>query len=218
MFKAGTGRTAVTAGTLILDYGLGNIKSLSEALKFTGHDVTVSDNPGDIRTANRLILPGVGSFPSAMRMLQDRNLVSGIVGAAQSGVPLLGVCLGMQLLFEVSHEQGMTQGLSLLAGHVKPIWEEPDPSPRRTHIGWRILETNPDNKSNFLNSSDVGPFYFVHSFSAIPKSHFVEKAKVTFGARDITSVVEHENIIGMQFHPEKSRSSGLDLLSRFRTF
>ena len=208
--------SAPTNSVLIVDYGLGNLLSLSRAVEHIGARPYVSSNPADIVTASRIILPGVGSFSEASRSLHDGGFTEHIVSAAGNGVSILGICLGMQMLFDEGFENGVSPGLGLIPGTIRRILSGGETSLPRTHIGWRHLDVKPskaekENESRFPE----GPFYFVHSYAAVASDPSITKATVYFGDVEIPAIVQRENVLGVQFHPEKSRFPGLKLLSDF---
>lgn len=195
--------------TAIIDYGAGNLFSVKNALDFLGIENKITNNPDDLRSADRLILPGVGAFPDAMRMLNESGLVEVIKEEVQKK-PLLGICLGMQMLFEKGYEFGETDGLGLIPGSVKlmhPAGELPVP-----HIGWNSLEFNEPCK--LLDKCENGEYvYFVHSFAAECDSKNVA-AYCDYGMK-VPALVFEGNVYGAQFHPEKSGDTGLNILRCF---
>ena len=195
--------------TAIIDYGAGNLFSVKNALDFLGIENKITNAPDDLRSADRLILPGVGAFPDAMRMLNESGLVEVIKEEVQKK-PLLGICLGMQMLFEKGYEFGETDGLGLIPGSVKlmhPAGELPVP-----HIGWNSLEFNEPCK--LLDKCKNGEYvYFVHSFAAECDSRNVA-AYCDYGMK-IPALVFEGNVYGAQFHPEKSGETGLNILRCF---
>ncbi|MBP0983711.1 MAG: imidazole glycerol phosphate synthase subunit HisH [Oscillospiraceae bacterium] len=195
--------------TAIIDYGAGNLFSVKNALDFLGIENKITNNPDDLRSADRLILPGVGAFPDAMRMLNESGLVEVIKEEVQKK-PLLGICLGMQMLFEKGYEFGETDGLGLITGSVKLMHPQGDlPVP---HIGWNSLEFN--EPCRLLDKCENGEYvYFVHSFAAECDSRNVA-AYCDYGMK-IPALVFEGNVYGAQFHPEKSGDTGLNILRCF---
>ncbi len=195
--------------TAIIDYGAGNLFSVKNALDFLGIENKITKDPDDLRSADRLILPGVGAFPDAMRMLNESGLVE-VIRQEVKKKPLLGICLGMQMLFEKGYEFGETDGLGLIPGSVKlmhPAGDLPVP-----HIGWNSLEFNEPCK--LLDKCENGDYvYFVHSFAAECDSRNVA-AYCDYGMK-IPALVFEENVYGAQFHPEKSGDTGLNILRCF---
>lgn len=205
-----------TESVLIIDYGLGNLLSLRRALEHIGVRPVVSSNPADIGSAGRIILPGVGSFSEASKSLHEGGFAKQIVAAAGQGTPILGICLGMQVLFDEGHENGISPGLGLMAGTVQRILGDDDTSLPRTHIGWRHLDslaTQSCVDDEF--AVPEGRFYFVHSFGARPSEPSLTRATVLYGEHEIPAMVLRENILGVQFHPEKSGQAGLEFLKQF---
>lgn len=195
--------------TAIIDYGAGNLFSVKNALDFLGIENKITKDPDDLRSADRLILPGVGAFPDAMRMLNESVLVE-VIKEEVKKKPLLGICLGMQMLFEKGYEFGETDGLGLIPGSVKlmhPAGDLPVP-----HIGWNSLEFNEHCK--LLDKCENGNYvYFVHSFAAECDSRNVA-AYCDYGMK-IPALVFEGNVYGAQFHPEKSGDTGLNILRCF---
>lgn len=195
--------------TAIIDYGAGNLFSVKNALDFLGIENKITNSADDLRAADRLILPGVGAFPDAMRMLNESGLVDVIREETQKK-PLLGICLGMQMLFEKGYEFGETDGLGLIKGSVKlmhPAEELPVP-----HIGWNSLEFN--KPCGLLDKCENGEYvYFVHSFAADCDSRNVA-AYCDYGMK-VPALVFEGNVYGAQFHPEKSGETGLNILKCF---
>ncbi len=189
----------------IVDYGLGNIFSVARAFSFIGCEVEVTSEPQKIEEADFLILPGVGSFKKGMQELITRNLIEPIKAHAYSDKPLLGICLGMQLLFESSEENGLTPGLGLLPGKVVRIVKQDSPV-KIPHIGWGRLDVVRENsgaKFSLINSIHQKYAYFVHSYHPLPEAtHLL--ATSFYQGQTINSIVMKNNIIGCQFHPEKS--------------
>lgn len=196
---------------VIIDYGRGNLFSIEQALRHLRADYSVSGDPALIAGANRLILPGVGAFGDAMQTLFARGLVEPIRQSARRGIPLLGICLGMQLLFERSVEFGEHAGLALIKGSVGPL---PSGDMRVPNVGWRKLVPNLGNKMLEDVESDT-MVYFVHSFVARPADPSVVAATIPFNGENATIAVASGNIAGYQFHPEKSGHVGLALLEKF---
>ena len=194
----------------ILDYGLGNIHSIANALRACDALPTLSADPEAVAKADRLILPGVGAFPAGMKGLQERGLVEPLKQAAREGKPLIGICLGMQLLFESSDEMGKTAGLGLLPGRVTRIAGNGLKVP---HMGWNQLDVVRDH----LLVSDLIPgsyAYFVHSYAIYPEDQTIVLATTDYGG-PFASIVGRSNVCGLQFHPEKSQAVGLKLLRNF---
>jgi glutamine amidotransferase len=205
---------------VIVDYGLGNLKSIQRGLDKVSAKVTLSSDLEVIAKADRLVLPGVGAFKAGMAGLQKADLVDVIQGFVKTGNTLLGICLGMQMLLEQSEEHGKHEGLGLIPGVVKKIPESTKGKfARKTpHIGWTKLHPseNKDWRGTCLEDVEVGEyFYFVHSFMAVP----VTKKHILAQCEDegllVTAAVKKDNVIGLQFHPEKSGEAGLKILKSF---
>ncbi len=192
----------------IIDYGAGNLFSVKNALDFLGFENKITANADDLRAADRLVLPGVGAFPDAMRMLNQSGLV-GVIKEETEKKPLLGICLGMQMLFEKGYEFEETDGLGFIKGSVKLMIPKNLPIP---HIGWNSLEFN--ENCPLLDSCKNGEYvYFVHSYAADCPSENVA-AYCDYGMK-VPALVFSGNVYGAQFHPEKSGETGLNILRRF---
>ncbi|KAB2924808.1 MAG: imidazole glycerol phosphate synthase subunit HisH [Bacteroidetes bacterium] len=192
----------------IVDYHLNNLRSVQKAFEKAGAPSFISDDPDRLRAAERLVLPGVGAFGSAMKNLEELGLRSVLDGHVRAGRPLLGICLGMQLLFTRSSEHGEHAGLDYIAGDVTAF----PTSVKVPHMGWNQVEwTAP---TAMAEGVPAGSFvYFVHSYVVRPRG--AETVAVTEYAGRFTSVVQRGNIVGIQFHPEKSQAAGLRLLKNF---
>ncbi|HEX6043793.1 MAG TPA: imidazole glycerol phosphate synthase subunit HisH [Pyrinomonadaceae bacterium] len=193
----------------IIDYGVGNLRSVEKAFAAMGCDAVVSDDEKLLRAADRLVLPGVGAFASCMRSLRERGFESLVRERAAAGTPLLGICVGMQMLFDVSDEFGSTEGLGLLPGRVRRFETElvvPQ-------VGWNRVHQK--QKHALFEGVEEGSFcYFVHSFYCEPANPDLAIGETEYGVR-YASVVAHNNICGVQFHPEKSQQVGLRMLKNF---
>lgn len=201
---------------LIVDYGLGNLFSLRRALLHAGAaEVAVSSDPEAVRRADRLILPGVAAFGDGMKGLTERGLAAPLLEFARRGGPLLGLCLGMQLLMDEGTEFGVHKGLGLIPGKCLPL--PPAPSLKIPHVGWNdVSPADGAWKGTILD--DLGPrpqMYFVHSYAAVPARREDWLAETSYGGKSFCSALRHGNIVGCQFHPEKSGPVGLRLLSHF---
>lgn len=194
----------------IIDYDAGNIKSVEKALQFLGEEVVVTRNPKEILGAEKVILPGVGAFGDAMRKLEQYELVPVIKQAVEEKIPFLGICLGLQLLFESSEESPGVEGLGILKGSIRRIPEEGLKVP---HIGWNSLHF--PNKSRLFSGIAEGTYvYFVHSYYLAAEEKEIVSATTEYGVT-IHAAVEKENIFACQFHPEKSSDIGLQILQNF---
>jgi len=202
----------------LIDYGISNLRSVQKAFEQLDTEVMLVDTPNRLAQADRLILPGVGAFPAGMSGLQERRLIEPIVQAAREGKPLIGICLGMQLLFEVSDEMGETQGLGLLPGQVTKIkMQDAGGSPRLVlkipHMGWNQLDVVRDHP--LVRDLALGSYaYFVHSYATYPEDQHIVLATTDYGG-PFASIVGRGNVCGLQFHPEKSQAVGLKLLKNF---
>ncbi|WP_008313731.1 imidazole glycerol phosphate synthase subunit HisH [Leptolyngbya sp. PCC 6406] len=197
----------------IIDSGIANIGSVVAAYRRLGVATTTTTQPKTVATAKALILPGVGAFADGMESLRQKDLVQPILDAAAAGVPILGICLGMQLLAEVSEEFGEHQGLGLIPGRVIPL-QPAQVNEQVPNIGWCDVSLNPQS-SLFQGMNTPQTFYFVHSYylNCSDPRHAV--ATIPFGNVNVTAAVAHRNIFGVQFHPEKSQDTGLQLLNHF---
>ena len=196
----------------IIDYDAGNLKSVEKALLFLGEEAKITSNAEEILSADKIILPGVGAFGDAMEKLNSRGLSEVIREAVKRKIPLLGICLGLQLLFEASEESPGVEGLSVLKGKIKRI---PDKEGFKVpHIGWNSLKINPDSRL-FAGIPEDSYVYFVHSYYLAAEEPIV--AAQTDYVVDIHAAVEKEQVFACQFHPEKSGDIGLKLLKNFAT-
>lgn len=196
----------------IIDYGVGNLFSLVSSLKSIGVDAVITREPKVIENADRLILPGVGAFGDASEKLRLSGLTEIIKNAVKKGTPLMGICLGMQLLFEKSYEYGEHQGLGLLKGSVIGMEGTIPKELKIPHIGWNSLKfTSTSPIFKYINEGDC--VYFVHSFYAVDCEDSLI-ATAEYG-RDLTAAAQKGNVYGCQFHPEKSGSVGLKILKAF---
>jgi glutamine amidotransferase len=201
----------------VVDYGVGNVASVANMLKRAGIDSRLSGDPEVISTAQKLILPGVGAFDRAARILRETGLKAAILSASERGAHIMGVCLGMQLLLDGSDEgEGTESGLGLIPGRVRRFPAEVEQAGLKVpHMGWNLV--------NLIGSSPVLPsantnerYYFVHSYIADPEDAR-DRLAVTRHGVEFTSMVARENVVGAQFHPEKSRYAGMGLLAKFST-
>ncbi len=196
----------------IIDYGVGNLFSLKSSFAAIGQEAVVTADPGVIRSADRLILPGVGAFGDAAEKLSNSGMAELVRREAGAGKPIMGICLGMQLLFDKSYEYGEHEGLGLIHGTIRPIADVIDPSLKIPHIGWNALIVKKPSKL-FKYLSDGDCVYFVHSYYA---ADCAESTTATAGySAELTASVENGNVYGCQFHPEKSGEVGLKILKAF---
>ncbi len=195
----------------IIDYGAGNLLSVKKALDYLGQESVITGDAQVIMSADKVILPGVGAFGDAMAELHRRNLVSVIRQVAQSGTPFLGICLGLQLLFERSEESPGVEGLGILRGEILRI---PDAAGLKIpHIGWNSLELTNDGRL-FAGAEGEPYVYFVHSYYLKAEDESIVKASTEYGTH-IHASVESGNVFACQFHPEKSGTVGLAILEKF---
>lgn len=196
----------------IVDYGVGNLFSLKSSFAAIGADAVVTDDAKVLEAADCILLPGVGAFEDSIKKLHDSGLDTVLKQLASSGKPLMGICLGMQLLFEKSYEYGIHQGLGLIKGEVRPIRDVAPVNLKVPHIGWNALDIKRD--SPLLKNVKSGDcVYFVHSYYATDCEESVI-ATTEYGA-PLTAAVQSGNIMGCQFHPEKSGEVGLSILRAF---
>lgn len=195
----------------IIDYGLGNLSSVKNAFKKVSDNVEVFDNPNLIKKYSKLVLPGVGSFRAGMKLLIEKKWNEKIEYFVKSGNYLLGICLGMQLLFKNSFEDGLTDGLNLIEGSVTKM--KIDTKLKLPHVGWNSLVFKKEHVI-FDNINKKTDYYFVHSYSCNPINKDLILADFSYG-NNFTAVVGKDNLIGTQFHPEKSLPSGLQIIKNF---
>jgi glutamine amidotransferase len=205
----------------VIDYGVGNLLSVSRALAHCGANVVVTSDPVTILGSTRVVLPGVGAFANGMQALSKHRLDDVVRDFAASGKPLLGICLGMQMLLDSSEEFGYSTGLGLIPGRVLGL-PQIDTEGRQLkvpHIGWNALKLTHDHstweRTVLADTQEGESMYFVHSFAAHPQDSRHILAECIHGGHQVCAVVQHENVLGFQFHPEKSGNSGLILLNRF---
>lgn len=197
----------------IVDYGVGNLFSLRSSLACIGAEVTVTSDPGTLRAADKIILPGVGAFGDAAAKLRESGLGTVVVEEAKKGKPILGICLGMQLLLEKSYEYGEHEGLGLIPGEIRPIADVIPADLKIPHIGWNALFLGKNKHPLFRYINEGDHVYFVHSYYG---AHCEESVIATaeYGA-PLTAAVARGNVCGCQFHPEKSGEVGLAILRAF---
>jgi len=194
----------------ILDYGMGNLRSVEKALERVGAEAEITAERGRAEAADGIILPGVGAFPRAMERVRQGGLDELVAGRVEAGVPVLGICLGMQLLFEASSENEGSNGLGLLGGPVGPLEANGYKVP---HIGWSPVRWAHQSKLT-EGLGEEPPFYFVHSFAPRPARDDDVLGTAAYGER-FACAVERPPLYGVQFHPEKSSTAGLSLLANF---
>ncbi|MCA9959548.1 MAG: imidazole glycerol phosphate synthase subunit HisH [Anaerolineales bacterium] len=202
----------------MIDYGASNIRSAQKAFEHIGATVVLTEDAEVVRRADKLVLPGVGAFGSGMAGLRQRHLPAAIQEAVQRGIPFLGICVGMQLMFSEGHEMGIHQGLDLLAGKVVRFPEMHDPQAtthtlKIPHMGWNQLE--PVWESPLLTGINPGDYaYFVHSYYCDPAEETAVLARTDYGI-SFAAIVAKDNLYGLQFHPEKSQQVGLRIIQNF---
>ena len=196
----------------VLDYGICNVASVCNALKYVGADVDLVSDCDAIKNYSHVVLPGVGSFPRGMENLETRKFIDPLRRAVEAGKPLIGFCLGMQLLAEVGEEHRLTSGLGFFADKIIKM-SQIHSGIRLPHVGWNSVEVMSD--STLLRGvPNLTDFYFVHSFAYASSDANYVKGVVKYGLK-YPAVIEHENLFGVQFHPEKSQKHGLKLLKNF---
>ena len=199
---------------VIIDYGMGNLRSVQKAFEKYCADVIVSSSAKDILKADKIILPGVGAFKVAMDELKKRKLIGPIKAFIEKGKPFLGICLGLQLLFTESEEGGRIKGLDIIKGKVKRFKQKD--GLKIPHMGWNVIKSKvKSQKSKILTGVESGNYmYFVHSYCVAPKDKNVILCETDYAGK-FTSGVRKDNIYGFQFHPEKSQSAGLRIIENF---
>ncbi|MEM9087608.1 MAG: imidazole glycerol phosphate synthase subunit HisH [Cyanobacteria bacterium P01_F01_bin.53] len=196
----------------VIDYDMGNLHSACKGLETAGATTLITDSVTDIEKAEGVLLPGVGAFDPAMQHLRSRDLIAPIRRIALSGKPFLGICLGLQVLFDGS-EEGSEKGLGIFPGTIKKF--QPEPGITIPHMGWNQLTLTQPDCPLFKGISPEAWVYFVHSFYAAPSEPTLNAATTTHGSQTVTAAVAKGNLMAMQFHPEKSSSAGLQILSNF---
>ena len=197
---------------VIIDYGMGNLKNVYNALKYLNIPSKISNEISEIKNADKLILPGVGAFNKAMYNLNDMGLTDAIKNKVNGGTPLLGICLGMQMIFQKGYENGECDGLGFIDGEVKLL--EPKEKAKIPHIGWNRLEYN--SKNDLIKGLDENSFvYYVHSYAATNVKNENLVGFSNYGGIKVPSIVCNNNVYGTQFHPEKSGEVGLRILQNF---
>jgi len=207
--------------TTVIDLGIGNLMSISRGLEYFGGKVTVSSDPKIISNSSHVVLPGDGSFKYAMQQIKKKELLNTLINFAKSNSNLLGICIGMQILFDESHEFEKTKGLGIISGKVISIPEKTINGLKHCipHMGWNNLLATEHYKTwdkTVLEYNKVNDeFYFIHSYMAVPSDNICRVADCNYGGHKIAAVVKKNNITGCQFHPEKSGKIGLKVLKKF---
>jgi imidazole glycerol-phosphate synthase subunit HisH len=196
----------------VIDYDMGNLHSACKGLELAGANPIVTNDPQVLATADGIVLPGVGSFDPAMQKLRATNLEQPIKEAIASGKPFLGICLGMQILFE-SSEEGQEAGLGIIQGRVERF--SPEPNLTIPHMGWNQLELTQTNCPLWQGLGANPWMYFVHSYYTAPSDRSVTAATTTHGSQAVTVAIARDNLMAVQFHPEKSSTDGIHLLANF---
>lgn len=197
----------------IADYGVGNLFSLKSSFEYIGEKTIVTSDKGQMKSADRIILPGVGAFGDAAEKLSESGLGELIIEEAQKGKPIMGICLGMQLLFDKSYEYGEHKGLGLIKGEIRPIAEVVPRKYKIPHIGWNKLHFTKEKSRLFRYINEGDYVYFVHSYYGTGCKDSL-LATTEYGA-ELTAAVGKKNVFGCQFHPEKSGDTGLKILKAF---
>lgn len=197
----------------IVDYGMGNLRSVQKGFERMGHDATVTRDPKVIGSASKVVLPGVGAFPDCMRNLEEYGLIDAVRRSISSGKPFLGICLGLQLLFTESEEFGISKGLDIVKGKVIRFKGPAFDALKVPHMGWNnvSIKRRPPALADVPEGSH---FYFVHSFYVVPEDKGVIATTTDYGVEFVSSIWK-DNIFAVQFHPEKSQDLGLSILKRF---
>lgn len=196
----------------IIDYGMGNLRSVQKALEHVGSSAVITSSAREIAAADKVILPGVGAFRDAIQALKDHQLIDVIHQSVESGRPFLGICLGMQLLLERSFEDGEYEGLGIIPGSVRRF--DIDPSLKIPHMGWNQVSIVDSDNPLFAGADPDAWYYFVHSYYVDPADPTWTAATSDYGG-PFTASVQQANVFATQFHPEKSQSAGLHLLKNF---
>lgn len=195
----------------VIDYGMGNLRSVSKALEHLGAEVCVTGSAEQLRKASKIVLPGVGAFKDAMTEINSRQLKQTVLEAVQSGKPFLGICLGLQLLLSESEENPGVCGLNIFEGPVRRFRSQEVKVP---HMGWNRVSIQFEHPL-FAGIPDKSYFYFVHSYFADPADSSVRAGLCEYGGENFSAVLAHRNIFATQFHPEKSQDAGLRILKNF---
>jgi len=204
----------------IIDYGMGNLRSVQKGFERMGHEAVVTGDAKAILNASKVVLPGVGAFPDCMRNLAQYGLIDAVRKSIHSGKPFLGICLGLQLLFTESEEFGISKGLDIIRGRVirfkGPAFETPNSELgvlKVPHMGWNSISIK-RRAPALLDVPDNSHVYFVHSFHVVPEDRDVIATTTSYGIEFVSSIWK-DNILAVQFHPEKSQTLGLSILKRF---
>ncbi|MBV6518576.1 MAG: imidazole glycerol phosphate synthase subunit HisH [Candidatus Brocadia sp.] len=202
---------------VIVDYGMGNLRSVEKAFERCGFPVKVTDSPSEVVRAEKLVLPGVGAFRDAMDGLRQRRLIEPVTNGIRAGKPFLGICLGLQLLFSKGYEDGEHDGLNIISGRVvRFAFPEGEMSRnlKIPHMGWNQIRFRKEGIPLLSEVPNDAYMYFVHSYYVCPDDESVIATETEYGVR-FTSMIWHKNIFATQFHPEKSQEYGLAILKNF---
>ncbi len=194
----------------IIDYGMGNLRSVEKGFLKVGVDVKVTNKPADVENADGIVLPGVGAFKCCMNELRNLNLIDAVIAAIKKGKPYFGICLGLHILFSESEEFGRCRGLDIFKGKVVQF---PESNLKIPHMGWNEINIKKENPL-LAGIPDKSYFYFVHSFYVAPDDNSIISTTTDYGI-EFTSMIWKENIFAVQFHPEKSQVMGLNILRNF---
>jgi glutamine amidotransferase len=197
----------------IIDYGMGNLRSVQKGFERMGHEVVVTNDAKTILDASKVVLPGVGAFPDCMRNLREYGLIDAVYRTIRSGKPFLGICLGLQLLFTESEEFGISKGLDIIKGRVIRFKGPEFADLKIPHMGWNSISVKRQVPA-LQDVPDNSHVYFVHSFHVVPEDKSVIATTTPYGI-DFVSSIWKDNIFAVQFHPEKSQNLGLSILKRF---
>jgi glutamine amidotransferase len=197
----------------IIDYGMGNLRSVQKGFERMGHEVVVTNDAKTIMDASKVVLPGVGAFPDCMRNLREYGLIDAVHRTIRSGKPFLGICLGLQLLFTESEEFGISKGLDIIKGRVIRFKGPEFVDLKIPHMGWNSISIKRQVPA-LQDVPDNSQVYFVHSFHVVPEDKSVIATTTPYGIEFVSSIWK-DNIFAVQFHPEKSQSLGLSILKRF---
>ncbi|MBF0281538.1 MAG: imidazole glycerol phosphate synthase subunit HisH [Zetaproteobacteria bacterium] len=204
----------VTVG--LIDYGMGNMHSVTKALEKAGSQVVHVHTPEALMQMDRIVLPGVGAFRDCMAVLQEKGLDEAILERIQAGMPFLGICLGMQVLMQSSMEFGFYQGLKVIPGAVKPFPEtHPERGFKIPHMGWNDVLLGANHDHPVLSTLQGQQVYYVHSYVCVPDQSEHILAACSYGDHPFACAIGHDNVLGVQFHPEKSQQAGLNMLKAF---
>lgn len=196
----------------VVDYDMGNLHSVCKALEYAGAETLITHVPSELASADAIVLPGVGSFDPAVKKIRDRDLEQPLKDIIASGKPFLGICLGLQILFDRSDE-GVETGLGIIAGTVKKF--QPEPNLTIPQMGWNQLDISQLNCPLWAELDVSRWVYFDHSYYVEPSQSSVSAAMVTHGSQTVTAAISQNNIMAVQFHPEKSSTTGLQILANF---